>query len=1052
MQENELDVRDEENLLLAYQEADRIIMKKYMSDIVEYDVVPISAELKETDLSNMIRIDKVDKIVYDAEENNQDKLMNVYNAVAMSGGSVINVIHSDGKSIEYYLGTKMRDINRIAVCHSSLSGTFEGNFPGSTISNQKKGAIEKCVESIFSSEYRESTPVISVVSGIPSIRRAEKSEDKKNFSQGIEKVLDSMKGKKFTLITISDPVSRNELLNIKEGYERLYSELSPFASSNFSYSESDSNAVAKTITDNFTKTVGDSISNTISNSTSSSRGINESSTTSTSVSYGFSSGLFPGPNGSVSGSHSKTVGTSSSVTKGISNSTGNTTSTSESTGQSVGNTDTFTNTNGRTLQITIENKQVKDLLKRIDKQIERLEDASDLGLWNTASYCIADDSQTSRLLANSIEAVCRGDKSSIESFAIGTWDDKRNSRRVVDYLKKFSHPIIDLDGYVDNLEVNPTSLINGKELVIEAGLPQKSVSGVPVTEMVSFARNVVSDVDGDRETIHLGHVYHMGQPESACIDLDKESMSAHTLVTGSTGSGKSNTVYQILNEMLNKKVNFLVVEPAKGEYKGVFGNRKDVSVYGTNEKITELLRINPFAFPDSIHVLEHIDRLIEIFNVCWPMYAAMPAVLKEAVLQSYQDCGWDLENSENQYGNDVFPNFKDLMNHLKTVIQNSEYSEEVKGNYIGSLVTRVKSLTNGINGRLFTENSISDEDLFDKNVIVDLSRVGSSETKSLIMGMLVMKLNEYRMDQAMKLKVMNQSLKHITVLEEAHNLLKNASGSSSAPSEEGGNMAGKSVEMISNSIAEMRTYGEGFIIVDQSPSAIDISAIRNTNTKIIMRLPEDSDRKQAGKASALKDKQIDELAKLGRGIAVVYQNNWLDPVLCKIEKADVSEEMYQYEKNEVNKKSDLLPLFGFLMSHRMDEKVDYNLDDVERIVSEVNTSMHTKIQIRRAIENEREGLTDELFNEDSFSALSDVMVDIVGCEDRLNSFTRFAENADLLQQELNREVERCAGRASEDLKLAVSHCIVREMYKTNENIEMYSGWRNNAVGIEGGAR
>ena len=54
----------------------------------------------------------------------------------------------------------------------------------------------------------------------------------------------------------------------------------------------------------------------------------------------------------------------------------------------------------------------------------------------------------------------------------------------------------------------------------------------------------------------------------------------------------------------------------------------------------------------------------------------------------------------------------------------------------------------------------------------------------------------------------------------------------------GSDLVKKSVESISNAIAEMRTYGEGFLIVDQSPGAVDISAIKNTNTKIVMRLPE----------------------------------------------------------------------------------------------------------------------------------------------------------------------------------------------------------------------
>lgn len=117
-------------------------------------------------------------------------------------------------------------------------------------------------------------------------------------------------------------------------------------------------------------------------------------------------------------------------------------------------------------------------------------------------------------------------------------------------------------------------------------------------------------------------------------------------------------------------------------------------------------------------------------------------------------------------------------------------------------------------------------DLFDNNAIIDISRVGSIETKSLIMGLVVMKLQEYRMSNA---NGMNSPLKHVTVLEEAHNLLKKTSTEQSADSS---NMVGKSVEMLTNAIAEIRTYGEGFVIVDQAPNLLDTAAIRNTNTKL----------------------------------------------------------------------------------------------------------------------------------------------------------------------------------------------------------------------------
>ena len=95
-------------------------------------------------------------------------------------------------------------------------------------------------------------------------------------------------------------------------------------------------------------------------------------------------------------------------------------------------------------------------------------------------------------------------------------------------------------------------------------------------------------------------------------------------------------------------------------------------------------------------------------------------------------------------------------------------------------------------------------------------------------------------------------------------------------------MIGKSVEMLTNTIAEIRTYGEGFMIVDQSPNLLDTAAIRNTNTKIILRLPENSDREVTGGSMALKEQQFEELSKLPTGVAAVYQNDWQEAVLCKI--------------------------------------------------------------------------------------------------------------------------------------------------------------------------
>ena len=564
-------------------------------------------------------------------------------------------------------------------------------------------------------------------------------------------------------------------------------------------------------------------------------------------------------------------------------------------GKNEGITQTFTNFN------------IKHALDLLENQMERLEQSTALGMWDFAAYVLSEEYDVANNVAHSYLALTLGEDSYMSKSAINVWkgnveEEKEVAKEIAGYIRELRHPLFGLkqDMIIEDRAFNvypsivtATTSLSGKELAYSLNFPQKSIAGLPVIECAEFGRNVVTyDLAYENsEQLELGNIFHMNHIEENRVELAKKSLASHTFITGSTGSGKSNTVYQLIEKARKKNVKFLVVEPAKGEYRHVFGTCKDVSVFGTNPSLTPILRINPFSFPEGVHVLEHLDRLVEIFNVCWPMYAAMPAVLKSAVEKSYKDCGWDMIRSVNTYGEVLYPSFADVAKNIKEIIDNSEFDKDNKGAYKGSLLTRLESLTNGINGMIFTCDEISNEALFDENVIVDLSRVGSSETKSLIMGMLVLKLQEYRMTS----NAMNVELKHITVLEEAHNLLKKTSTEQSS---ESANLIGKSVEMLTNAIAEMRTYGEGFIIADQAPGLLDMSVIRNTNTKIIMRLPDQTDRELVGRAANLNEDQITELAKLPCGVAAVYQNEWVQPVLCKIDKHKTVDKEYEHKPEE----------------------------------------------------------------------------------------------------------------------------------------------------------
>ena len=649
------------------------------------------------------------------------------------------------------------------------------------------------------------------------------------------------------------------------------------ANANQALSENISKAIGKTASDTLTK----GISNTISDNVAKTTGTAVANTLGKAVTKAMAatSGITRGT--SLGANFGANFARSSSVTAMI--------------GKNEGITQTFTNFN------------IKHALELLENQMKRMEQSTALGMWDFAAYVLSEDFDVANNVAHSYLALTLGEESYMSQSAINVWKgmvegERESAREIANYIRELRHPVFGLNKQVTMEDrafnvypsiVTATTGLSGKELAYSLNFPQKSIAGLPVLECAEFGRNVVTydGIERDTDKIEIGSVFHMRHVENQRIALAKKSLASHTFVTGSTGSGKSNTVYQLLNKVRKRKVRFLVIEPAKGEYKHIFGADRDVSVYGTNPSLTPLLRINPFSFPKGVHVLEHLDRLVEIFNVCWPMYAAMPAVLKSAVEKSYTDCGWDLVHSVNEFGELIYPTFADVAKNIKIIIDTSEFDKDNKGAYKGSLLTRLESLTNGINGMIFVCDEISDEELFDKNVIVDLSRVGSSETKSLIMGMLVLKLQEYRMTSDM----INAELRHITVLEEAHNLLKRTSADQTS---ESSNLVGKSVEMLANAVAEMRTYGEGFIIADQAPGLLDMSVIRNTNTKIIMRLPDQGDRELVGRAAGLNEEQIVELAKLPCGVAAIYQNEWVQPVLGKVDKYEGNGKKYIYFPQE----------------------------------------------------------------------------------------------------------------------------------------------------------
>ncbi len=1051
----------QENFNNAIKIVDDVLLKNYLTKLEDLEVVPFSSENE--DLFDTIRFFKITEMIYEKDEYSTYKFASVYNSLISMKCAIFIIIDSDGEKTDFYMGVKSLNSSfTINSLRDTLKNALNGQFPGIKTENYTNDKMQNVLDKIKINN-------ISAVSCVAN----DKIDEKNNvsFVQGLEKLALSMQNQKYTGIIIANGVEQGQLAEIRKNYENIYTQLIPFSKSQVNYSVNESINVANAFTTgkseskSYTTNSSETYGKTTSQSTSKSESYTEkdaigkiSGVTSMAVSTAglllapmtggaslIGAGVFSMGIAGFGKTHTKGTTTTESTSENRSYTSG--TSIGDTYGMNQSNTETKGMQRGNSQNITmnIENKSISNILEKLDIQFERIKEFESLGLWECAAYFVSENSYTSEIAASTYKALMSGTNTGVEVSAVNSWSDKEKVNEIRKYIKNFYHPLFLYNNISQiSIPVTPTVTVSGNELALHIGFPRKSVPGFPVIEHVDFAKEVMtSNNEKVFGSINLGNIYNMGTETKTKVRLNRESLAMHTFITGSTGSGKSNTIYEILDQLDIVGIKFMIIEPAKGEYKNIFGNKNNVTVLGTNPNYSELLRINPFKFPKSVHVLEHVDRLIEIFNVCWPMYAAMPAVLKDAVLSAYEDCGWDLVESINRISDELFPTFADLERELWTVIENSAYSEELKGNYIGSLVTRIKSLTNGLNGQIFTSDEIDNKLLFDENVIIDLSRIGSLETKSLIMGILVMRLNEYRMSEATE---MNSKLKHVTVLEEAHNILKRVSTEQNS---ESSNVSGKSVEMLSNAIAEMRTYGEGFIIADQSPNAVDVSAIRNTNTKIIMRLPDEVDRRLAGKAAALKDEQLDEIAKLPKGVAVVYQNDWIEPVLCKVNKFEGKEEPYNYTREYTEKidecklKQELLKL---LLKTKVNQEITPNIEYIDNTLTKSKLSTIQKIEVLELLDEYRKTEKLKIWENKNFEKLSKIITNLIIDKNNLKKLIITRSNFEDLNRELVNLIERSVKIEDNELKLAISQSLMKEFSLEGKNaLEIYSVWREFVV-------
>lgn len=877
-----------------------------------------------------IRMLWLKKIVYN-EENVHSRFLSVFHTLSGVSNACFLMVCGRKERADLYLG--LQSDESASLAGSALCSAISGNFPGTEfepLNAEQCGAVLSGLEG--SGQERNST-VVSV-SQVPSLR--EEFQESSLAAQGIEHFIDSMKGQTYTAIIFAVPLPQSNAEAIRNNLENLHSSLSPLEKLSYQYGENMSFTEQISLTSSISESISDSITTGYSYGTMQNSGTNRGGapnihTTlgSLGLGFGLQLGSFQGSGTQTSQNSQNSQTTQKGTQHGYSQSAG------ESMGQS------------RSMSIDQANRTVSGLLQRLDAQITRLRECETYGLWECCAFFAAPAPDVALVAANIYKSISCGVNSGIERSFMNIWDDHnlRGTAGILHSLKNARMPVFRLPS---GALCNAGSMISSNELPVLMNFPFRSVCGVTVMRMASFGRDVfrMDNTGSVGHSMKIGSVFHMGCMEDTPVRLNIDSLSAHVLVTGTTGVGKSTFMSMMLSALHDINVKLLVVEPVKGEYKDLLGAIPQLQVFSTNPRKNRMLRVNPFVFRKEIHVLTHIDRLIDVFSVCWPLYAAQPALLRECVEEAYVQTGWDLSNSVYvREGAVKYPDFRLLLRIVPQIIEKSHFVGESKGTYEGALLTRIAMLTHGIFGQVFNSSAgLRDEELFERDVIIDLSEVGSQETVSLLMGILVVRLREYRSGTG---RPQNQALHHVMVLEEAHNIFQRNTQNNV---EGGQSISGKSVQMLSQCIAEMRGYGQGIFIVDQSPSEIDISSIRNTATKIVMRQPEAADQKAMAESLSLSVEQTAELSRLPERVALVYQTGWVEPVMVRINN---SREKYKKENTDIVGYDDIRDVRRFYIQilMNMEQHHSFDLGTLRKATSEIRNFSDSKKQDHLALFN-----------------------------------------------------------------------------------------------------
>lgn len=372
----------------------------------------------------------------------------------------------------------------------------------------------------------------------------------------------------------------------------------------------------------------------------------------------------------------------------------------------------------------------------------------------------------------------------------------------------------------------------------------------------SYTTNIINAGD-----ITVGKLRSSSKGDS--IGFSLKDLAKHMLVVGTPGSGKTTFSVSLLDRLWkDHKIPFLVIEPAKNEYRALVQSIPDLQVFTPGKNFISPFVFNPFVPPKNVKLETYKSTLKTAFAAAVSMSTPLDKIFEESINNCYSDFRW-LDTYTVEDKGRIF-NISDFIKCFQNTFDEIGYTGDAKN--IGRAgVVRLNSLVNLFDNYF----SIPIEDILKKPTIIELAAIENSDQKALIISLLLLSILAYVNSNY----VGEGGLKNVIMLEEAHVLLDADTNAGQGDA----NPSAIAQGLVKRMLAEIRSYGVGLIIADQSPRKVSTDVVALTDMKMVFRLVESVDKQIIGDSTNMSDAQIQRMAKLKPGEAFLFFNKLDEP-------------------------------------------------------------------------------------------------------------------------------------------------------------------------------